>query len=72
MFMVSDADAAAIRAAHQQGGDPAGAAELRRLFPGVPGTRALEQARAIAAWRPPPAKPPAPAGRPRRAKGAAP
>ena len=35
MFAVTEAEAAAIRAAFDQGGECAAAAELRRLFPGV-------------------------------------
>jgi hypothetical protein len=35
MFMVSEADAAAIRQAFDEGGELAAMAELRRLFPGV-------------------------------------
>jgi hypothetical protein len=35
MFVVSEADAAAIRAAFEQQGKFAAAVELRRLFPGV-------------------------------------
>jgi hypothetical protein len=58
MFVASEADAAAIRTAFDQGGEFAAAVELRRLFPGVTGTaQARECARAIAAWQPLPAKP---------------
>jgi hypothetical protein len=57
MFVVSEAEAAAIRAAFDQGGEFSAAVELRRLFPGVTdNTQARECARAIAAWKPPPAK----------------
>jgi hypothetical protein len=35
MFAVTEAEAAAIRAAFEQGGEFAAAVELRRLFPGV-------------------------------------
>jgi hypothetical protein len=35
MFVVSDADAAAIRAAYEQRGEFAAAVELRRRFPGI-------------------------------------
>jgi hypothetical protein len=63
MFMVSDAEAAAIRAAHERAGDTGATAELLRLFPGVADyRRAREFARAIAAWQP---LPPAPAKLPR-------
>jgi hypothetical protein len=55
MFVVTDAEAAAIRAAFEQRGELSAAVELRRLFPGVTDTA---QARAcawtIAGWTPPP------------------
>jgi hypothetical protein len=35
MFVVTEADAAAIRAVYQQRGEFAAAVELRRLFPGI-------------------------------------
>ena len=35
MFVVTEAEATAIRAAFDQGGEFAAAVELRRLFPGV-------------------------------------
>jgi hypothetical protein len=35
MFVVSEAEAAAIRAAFEQQGELAAAIELRRLFPGI-------------------------------------
>jgi hypothetical protein len=35
MFTVTEAEAAAIRTAFDQGGELAAAVELRRLFPGV-------------------------------------
>jgi hypothetical protein len=57
-FVVSEADAAAIRAVFEQRGESAAAVELRRLFPGVTDmVEARECARTIAAWQPPPAKP---------------
>jgi len=53
MFVVSDADAAAIRAVYQQRGEFAAAIELRRLFPGITdNAEAREGARTIAGWRP--------------------
>jgi hypothetical protein len=53
MFVVSDAEAAAIRAASEWGGELSAAVELRRLFPGVTDNmEARECARAIAAWKP--------------------
>ncbi len=38
MFVVSEAEAAAIRTAFDQGGELSAAVELRRLFPGVTDT----------------------------------
>jgi hypothetical protein len=35
MFVVTEAEAAAIRAVYQQRGEFAAAVELRRLFPGI-------------------------------------
>ena len=53
MFVVTDADAAAIRTALDQGGAFSAAVELRQRFPGIPdNVRAREFARAIAAWKP--------------------
>jgi hypothetical protein len=53
MFTVTDAEAAAIRAAFEQGGELAAAVELRRLFPAITdNTEARECARTIAAWKP--------------------
>ena len=58
MFVVTEADAAAIRAAFEQRGEFAAAVELRRLFPGVTdNAQARECARAIAGWKPLPVKP---------------
>jgi hypothetical protein len=58
MFVVTEADAAAIRAAFARGGELSAAVELRRLFPGVTSTmQAQEFARAIAGWKPLPAPP---------------
>jgi hypothetical protein len=52
MFVVSEAEAAAIRAAFDHGGELAAAVELRRLFPGVTdNAEARECARTIAAWK---------------------
>jgi hypothetical protein len=49
MFVVSEADAAAIRTAFQERGEFAAAVELRRLFPGIRNTeQARECARTIA------------------------
>jgi hypothetical protein len=49
MFVVSEAEAAAIRAAFDRGGELSAAVELRRLFPGVTdNAEARECARTIA------------------------
>jgi hypothetical protein len=59
MFVVSEAEATAIRAAFEQSGELAAAVELRRLFPGVTDTmEARESARTIAGWKPLPTRPP--------------
>jgi hypothetical protein len=53
MFVVTEADAAAIRAVYQQRGEFAAAVELRRLFPGITdNAHARECARTIASWKP--------------------
>ncbi len=53
MFVVTEAEAAAIRAAFNRGGELSAAVELRRLFPGVTdNTQARACARTIAAWKP--------------------
>jgi hypothetical protein len=58
MFVVTEAEAATIRATFEQRGEFAAAVELRRLFPGVTdNTQARECARTIAAWEPLPVKP---------------
>jgi hypothetical protein len=58
MFVVTEAEATAIRAAFKQRGEFAAAVELRRLFPGITdNAEARECARAIAAWKPLPVKP---------------
>jgi hypothetical protein len=52
MFVVTDADAAAIRAVYEQRGELSAAIELRRLFPGITdNVPARECARTIAGWR---------------------
>jgi hypothetical protein len=57
MFSVTEAEAAAIRAAFDQGGEFAAVVELRRLFPGVTDTdEARVCARTIAGWRPLPVR----------------
>jgi hypothetical protein len=53
MFVVSEADAAAIRTAFEQQGELSAAVELRRLFPGITdNVQARECARVIAGWKP--------------------
>jgi hypothetical protein len=56
MFVFTEADATAIRAAFDHGGEFSAAVELRRLFPGITdNAQARECARTIAAWKPLPA-----------------
>ena len=58
MFVVNEADVAAIRAAFEQGGELSAAIEFRRLFPGITdNAKARECARTIAGWQPLPVKP---------------
>jgi hypothetical protein len=53
MFVVTEADAAAIRAAFEQRGEFAAAVELRQRFPGITdNAQARECARTIAGWKP--------------------
>jgi hypothetical protein len=53
MFVVNEADAAAIRAAFDQGGELSGGVELRRRFPGITdNAKAQACARTIAGWQP--------------------
>jgi len=53
MFVVTEAEAAAIRAVFEQHGEFAAAVELRRLFPGVlDNAEARQCARTIAGWKP--------------------
>ena len=57
MFVITEADAAAIRAIFDQEGELSAAIELRRRFPGITdNTKARAYARTIAGWRPLPAK----------------
>ena len=70
MFTVSENDAAAIRAAFEQGGEFAAAVELRRRFPLIEDNAAArEHARRIAAWQPLPPLPPKRGRRNREADG---
>jgi hypothetical protein len=56
MFVITEADAAAIRAVFNQEGELSAAIEVRRLFPGITdNVRARECARTIAGWKPLPA-----------------
>ena len=56
MFIVTEAEAAAIRAAFEQGGELSAAIEVRRLFPGITdNAQALACARIITGWKPLPA-----------------
>jgi len=58
MFMVIEADAAAIRAAFEAGGEFSAAVELRRRFPGIMNNgQAQACSRAIAGWTPLPVSP---------------
>jgi hypothetical protein len=58
MFVVTEADEAAIRAVYQQRGEFAAAVELRRRFPGITdNAQAMECARTIAGWKPLPLRP---------------
>ena len=58
MFVVSEAEAAAIRAVFDQRGELSAAVELRRLFPGITDmAEARECARTIAGWKPLPVAP---------------
>jgi hypothetical protein len=53
MFAVTEAEAAAIRAAFDAGGEFSAAVELRRIFPGITdNARARECARIVAGWAP--------------------
>jgi hypothetical protein len=53
MFVVTEADATAIRAVFEQRGEFAAAVELRRRFPGITdNTQARECVRTIAGWKP--------------------
>ena len=59
MFVVTEADAAAIRAVFTQEGELSAAIELRRRFPGITdNAKARACARSIAGWTPLPVQPP--------------
>ncbi len=56
MFVVTEADAAAIRTVYERDGELSAAIELRRRFPGITDNEKARQcARAIAGWTPQPA-----------------
>jgi hypothetical protein len=56
MFVVSEADAAAVRTIFEQEGELSAATELRRRFPGITdNAQARACARTIASWKPLPA-----------------
>jgi hypothetical protein len=67
MLVVTEAEAAAIRAAFEQHGELSAAVELRRLYPAITDTaQACASVRTIAGWKPLPCPlRPAPRGRPR-------
>jgi hypothetical protein len=70
MFVVTEADTAAIRTAFDEGGELSAAVELRRRFPGITdNARARECARTIAGWQPIVVPPPKPVIRLRRRAG---
>jgi hypothetical protein len=53
MYVVTEADAAAIREVYERAGELSAAIELRRRLPGIiDNTTAREQARRIAEWLP--------------------
>jgi hypothetical protein len=53
MFVISEAEAAAIRATYKQRGEFSAAIELRQLFPGIAdNAQARECVRTIVSWRP--------------------
>jgi hypothetical protein len=57
MFVVTEAEAAAIRAVYEQSGEFSAAIELRRLFPAITDTaQARACARTIAGWKPLPCR----------------
>jgi hypothetical protein len=53
MFVLTEADAATIRAAFDGGGELSAAVELRQLFPGITDNAEAQRcARTIAGWKP--------------------
>ena len=64
MFIVTEADAAAIRAAFHEEGELSAIIELRQRFPGITDhEKARACAQTIAGWQPLPAVPPRPGKR---------
>ena len=58
MFLVSEADATAIRTVYEEQGELSAAIEVRRRFPGIADfAKARECARTIAGWQVPPNQP---------------
>jgi hypothetical protein len=58
MFLITEADAEAIRAIFSQEGELSAAIELRQRFPGVTdNAKAREHVRTIAGWKPLPSPP---------------
>jgi len=58
MFIVTEADAAAIRTVFEQEGELSAAIELRRRFPGITdNAKARVHAQIIAGWKPPAQQP---------------
>ena len=58
MYVVTEADAAAIREIYERDGELPAAAELRRRFPGITDNAiAKNHARWIAGWAPTPEQP---------------
>jgi hypothetical protein len=73
MYVVTEADAVAIREVYERDGELSAAVELRRRFPGITdNAKAREQARAIAGWQPLPSRPERAPRRSRKAKADAP
>ena len=52
MFVVTEAQAAMIRATYEQRGELSAAVELRQLFPGIDNAQARLCVRTIVCWRP--------------------
>jgi hypothetical protein len=52
MFVVTEAQAAMIRATYEQRGEFSAAVELRQLFPGIDNVQARLCVRTIVSWRP--------------------